>query len=105
MEHRGPTMKNIDRKDPAYLNAVIQKKSQNDPKEVAIRQKIEHCMRGEKWSVDALQQADQVQKKYLRDSIAHVSDEAYVYESTQSVLRELSGIMRSSIVEGADLLD
>jgi hypothetical protein len=105
MEGIGSNMKQLDRTDPAYLDAIIKKKSQSDSKEVAIRQKIEADMLKEPWSRDAMQQVRDLQKKYLSDAIAHVNDGSYVHETTQRAIEKISGLLRSEIAEGRELLE
>ncbi len=102
MENMGLHM---NRRDPGYLDAVVKKKSQRDPKEDAIRGKIEHCMTREAWNRDALESVRKIQKEHLTDMIAHVDDESYVHDQTQLKLREISGLMRSKIIEGGKFLE
>jgi hypothetical protein len=105
MEGMRSNMKQLDRTDPAYLDAVVKKKSQDDPKEAAIRQKIEACMLQENWSREALQNVRDVQKTYLSNAVAHVSDGSYVHDTTQRTIEEISGLLRSNIAEGRELLE
>lgn len=97
-------MKELNRRDSAYLDAVVKKKSQIDQKETAIRAKIERCMTQEIWSQGALVRVRDLQKSYLADAIAHVSDESYVHDQTQGTLAEISELLQSKIVAGEEFL-
>ncbi|MBI5645146.1 1-acyl-sn-glycerol-3-phosphate acyltransferase [Candidatus Kaiserbacteria bacterium] len=94
----------LNRNDPSYINAVVKKKSQTDPKETAIREKIEKNVLGEQWAQEAFAGIQREQISYLRDSVDHVSNPDYVHERTQTVLREIAMRLRSKIVEGQELL-
>lgn len=95
----------LDRTSPAYLDAVVKKKSQDDPKEIAIREKIASCVLRETWAQDAFEAARALQRDYMKDAVAHARDSDYVHERTQTAIKELSSMLRSSIEEGAELLE
>lgn len=96
---------NMNRKSLEYLQAVVKKKSQDDPKEIAIRDKIRSSVLQEPWARDAFARIGELQKKYLEDMAAHVDDASFVHEKTQEVLREISQLTRSRIEEGGELLE
>src|SRR6478609_7725852 len=99
-----PKAMNIDRTTPAYTEAITKKKSQNDPRETAIREKIAAIVLREPSSRDAFERVREMQQTYLKDAIAHADDAMYIHELTQNVLKEISSTVRSQIEEGAEHL-
>src|SRR3989344_495025 len=95
----------IDRNDPRYLSELLKQKSQNDPKEIAIREKVRAVMLKENWAKYAFEKVRQQQIDYIKDAVANIQNDAYVHDLTQKNLREISEEMKSKIVEGKHLLD
>ena len=93
------------RNDPEYIARVLDQKSQNDPKEIAIREKIENLVMQEAWAKDAFLKIQERQIAYLRDAVAHREDTEYVHDRTQEVLKEIAVLVKSKIVEGGELLE
>src|SRR3989344_5282647 len=94
----------IDRNDPRYLSELLKQKSQNDPKEIAIREKVRAVMLKENWAKNTFEKVRQKQVNYLKDAVANIQNDSYVHDLTQKNLKEISEEMKSKIVEGKDLL-
>lgn len=93
------------RHEAAYLDAVIKKKSQDDPKEVAIREKTAAQMLREPWAQDSFARIRETQINYLKEVVARADDAEFVHERTQEIIRELATLTRAHIEEGSELLD
>lgn len=100
-----PHAMKLDRTSPSYTESVVKKKSQIDPKETAIREKIAECVLQESWSKEAFETIRTTQKKYLEDMVSHADDEEYVHQRTQSALKELSSLTRCQVEEGSEYLE
>ncbi|MEK7093139.1 MAG: hypothetical protein AAB927_01505, partial [Patescibacteria group bacterium] len=94
----------IDRSSASYVEAVVKKKSQDDPKEVAIRSKIERGALREEWARDAFARVKTLQIDFMKDTVAHATEGEYVHGKAQNALREISRTLRAEIVEGAEYL-
>lgn len=94
----------MNRDDPQYVDAIVKKKSQADPKEDAIRTKIGDLVLREPWAQGAFQRIRQLQIDYLKDVIANVGDADKVHDETQKVLGDIATLLQSEIVEGAHYL-
>jgi hypothetical protein len=95
----------IARNDPTYREAVVKKKSQDDPKEVTIREKTAERMLREPWAREAFATIRAKQIEYLKEMVAHIDDADFVHRRTQETVRELSTLLKSEIAEGAELLE
>lgn len=95
----------MDVKDPKYQEDVLKQKSQNDPREIAIREKITAEVLKEQWAKDAFAKIRHEQIDYLKGAVANVQDEIHVHDLTQRVLKNISDEVKSKIVEGKELLD
>ncbi|MBF0208069.1 MAG: hypothetical protein HQK53_14415 [Oligoflexia bacterium] len=89
----------------SYVAAVIKKKSQVNPKEIAIRNKIEQKILRTEWSRKIFERITQVQKEYLSEMLRNIQDTQLIHNRTQETLKQISEILNSSIVEGKELLD
>ncbi len=94
----------VRRDDPRYMEAVVKKKSQEDPREIVIREKTAAQMLKEEWARDAFARIRDIQIEYLKDAVAHADDQEHVHARTQNTVRELSSLLRSSIVSGSEFL-
>lgn len=97
-------MEKMNRTDPDYVEALIKKKSQEDPKEVAIREKIKLAVLERQWARDAFSKIKALQIEYLKKTIANVENPGIVHDITQNVLEKISALLGSQIVEGAEAL-
>ena len=62
----------IDRTDPAYISALIEKKPRRgDPKEIEIVKKIGETVLREEWAKGAFSEISLIQKDYLKEMIAN----------------------------------
>lgn len=94
----------MDRNDLEYQAKVIDQKSQDSPKEIAIREKVRAAVLREAWAREAFQRIRQQQIDYLREAAAKVHDGQYVHSLTQRVLGDISREVKAKVVEGGDLL-
>ena len=92
------------REDPSYIKAVVEKKGQSDPKEVAIRDKIRNAVMAEDWARAAFSEIGEMQIRYLRKMIANSDKPEFIHDSAQQALKEISRKLRSTIVEGENEL-
>lgn len=92
------------RNDPQYLAEVLAQKGRRDPKEDTIREKVRAAVLQEDWARDAFHQVRGMQVEYLRDAIAHIGDAAYIHQCSQKVLRDITGVVPTRIVEGREHL-
>lgn len=91
---------------PEYIEAVVQKKPRfDDEREQAIKEKIEKQVLREKWAQGAFAKIRKLQIDYMREAIDHANDERLVYDGTQKVLKEISQLLQSKIVDGAEFLE
>ena len=97
-------MEMLNRTDPDYVKAVVEKKSQADPKETVIREKIRQAVLREKWARDAFSHIRELQIAYLKEMVANVDNPELIHDKTQTILKEISTQLKSQIVEGADTL-
>lgn len=89
---------------PEYLKAVIQKKPhKDDPREVAIMAKIKDHVLTTEWANETVAKIRNLQIGYMREVVAK-KDPAFIYNRTQEVLKEISSILKSEIVEGSQFL-
>ena len=93
------------RDDPEYVTRILDQKSQSDPKEIAIREKIQALVFAEQWAKDAFVVIRDRQINYLKDAVAHREDPRYIHDLTQRALEEVAGLVKTKIVEGAELLE
>lgn len=101
-----PQSMNIDRTDPLYVEALVEKKPHiDDPKEIDITDKIRSEIFKEEWVRDAFGRIDSIQKQYLRNMVRNATNHQEVHDQTQKVLKEISEVVRSEIVEGEENLD
>lgn len=95
----------MQRDDPRYIEAVVRKKPhKDDPKDIAIREKIEEQVLREPWARKAFAKIRGLQIDYLKDAVKHADDARYVHTLTQRVLAETSKLLKTEIVEGAEYL-
>lgn len=92
------------RNDPAYLAEVLSQKRQDDPKELAIREKIRDAVLREPWAREAFEKVRALQARYLKEAIAHLGDPAYIHDLSQRTLKEMCTIIPSVIVGGQEHL-
>ena len=97
-------MEMLNRTNPDYVKAVVEKKSQADPKETAIREKIRQAVLREEWARGAFSHIGKLQIAYLKEMVANVGNPELIHDKTQVVLKEISTQLKSQIVEGADTL-
>lgn len=91
---------------PEYIQAVIrQKPRDNDPLEMAIREKIRTQVSESSWAEEVIARIRQEQIGYMKEMITHVKDPVFIYEHTQAFLKKISESLRSKIVEGKEFLD
>lgn len=83
---------------------VAMKPRQDDPKEMAIREKLSRAILSEQWSQEAFREIDRLQKEYMRDALAHVDNPTYIHDATQSIVRDIASLMRATITSGAEHL-
>lgn len=77
----------------------------DDPQDIAYVEKLTRCVLKEEWAKDAFATIRQLQIEYLRETLARSEDAAFVYERTQAVLKEIAGLLRAEIAEGAEHLE
>lgn len=94
----------MDRSSQHYTEAVIKKKSQEDPRELAIREKIRQAVLTKSWAREAFLEIKGLQIDYLKKTIENVRNPEKVHDITQEVLRKISALLNSQIVEGLELL-
>lgn len=94
----------IQRQSKSYIDAVIKKKSQDDPKEMEIRRKTADSILREPWANEAFYRIREIQIEYLKEAVAHVANPEFIHRSTQETIREIASLLRTHIVEGSDLL-
>ncbi len=94
----------MNREDPKYQTELLKQKSQDDPKEIAIREKVRAAVLREDWARDAFATIRQQQIDYLKEAIANIQNETYVHDLTQAVLSNISKEVKSKVVEGEELL-
>ena len=95
----------IDRTDPAYISALIEKKPRRgDPKEIEIVKKIGETVLREEWAKGAFSEISLIQKDYLKEMIANAGNQELIHRQTQDVLAEISKLLRSEIVESEENL-
>ncbi|MFZ5932902.1 MAG: hypothetical protein ACOYT7_02395 [Patescibacteria group bacterium] len=97
-------METMNRRSREYTETVIKKKSQEDPREIAIREKIREAVLEKPWAREAFRQIRQLQIDYLKRAIANIEDPGRVHNITQEVLQEVASRLKSKIVEGKELL-
>ena len=95
----------MNRNDPLYVESVVKKKSQIDPKETLIREKISASVLRENWVRDAFIKIKGQQIEYLKTVVANVNNPDLVHNKTQDILEAISIKLKSHVVEGADLLN
>lgn len=83
---------------------VAMKPRQDDPKEIAIREKLSQAVLSEQWSQEVFREIGRLQEEYMRDAIAHADDAAYIHDATQSIVRDIASLMRATIISGAEHL-
>lgn len=92
------------RTDPKYQEMVLKQKSQDDPKEVAIRNKIRDLVLQEPWARESFENIHQMQIEFLRTAAQNIANRDFVHDEAQAVLGEIAEEVRSEIVEGKELL-
>ena len=96
----------FDRSAPDYIQAVIAKKPHaQDPKDIRIRQIIEHDFLQDEWAKAAFNTIHHQQIDYLQDAIANVDRPGHVSDATQNVLKSIAGELHSTIEEGGEQLE
>ena len=94
----------MDRRSRQYTEAVIKKKSQEDPMEIAIREKIGQTVLEKLWARGAFSEIRQLQIDYLKNAIGHIENPETVHDITQEVVKRIAELLRTKIVEGGELL-
>lgn len=97
-------MPEMSKQDPAYIAEMLRQKSQDDPKEIAIRDKIRAWVLQGKWP-EIFDTIRQHQIDHLKEAAAHIQDDAFVHDVTQTVLKDIAELVQSKIVEGGELLE
>ena len=87
-----------------YQRRLLEQKSQDNPREILIRDKVRAEILVEEWAIDAFAKIKQEQIDYLKEAIQVVNDESKIHELTQRVLGKISQEVKSKIIEGEDLL-
>jgi hypothetical protein len=93
-----------ERNSPEYIARILDQKSQSDPKELAIREKIAAQVLQEDWVRSSFSEIRLRQIDYLKDMVAHAGNIEYVHATTQEFLKEIAERTRANIVEGIELL-
>ncbi len=92
--------------DPAYIQSVVAMKTRrDDPREIAITEKIQAYLSSTEWSREASHDVGDMLRSYMREMVAHASEEVYVHDKTQEVLKMVAERLNSTIVEGAEELE
>jgi hypothetical protein len=94
----------MSRTDPAYQERVLGQKGQNDPKEIAIREKIRSAVLRENWARAAFDDIRDMQIEFLRAAARNIGDPNFVHDEAQAVLGEIAQELHSEIIEGKELL-
>lgn len=92
--------------NPEHTDAVVrQKPRDDDPLEVAIREKIRAQVSETPWATETISRIRLAQIEYMKEMIAHVGNSAWVHERTQAFLKEIAHSLTAKIVEGREFLN
>jgi hypothetical protein len=95
----------MDRTDPIYTAEVVKMKPRrDDQREVAIAEKIGESVLRESWARNAFEKARLTQIAYMKDLLPLAGNQEAVRSRTREVIEELSALLKSEIVEGAEFL-
>lgn len=94
-----------EKKSPDYLRSVVALKTRrDDPKEMAITEKVRQEVLTTDWAKERFDEVRAVLVAYMREVTERVLDATFVHDRTQGVLKDISVLLQSRIVEGAELL-
>ncbi len=92
-------------KTEEYQEAVTKKMPRpDDPLDIAYVLKLKQCVLREAWAKQAFATIREKQIEYLREVLKQSKDSAFVFTRTQQVLEEVAELLKTRIVEGAELL-
>lgn len=97
-------IEHMNRADPTYQEKILLQKGQNDPKEIAIREKIRTAVLQQPWAQTVFTNIRNQQIDFLRTAIEHINEPHHVHDEAQRVMREIAQQLKSEIVEGKELL-
>lgn len=88
-----------------YLKAVVQKKPrQDDPKEIAITNKIRQQVSQTEWARQTIDKIKSLQINYMKEVITKIGNPPWIHTHTQNFLKEISSLLRAEVVEGSEFL-
>ena len=98
----------IDPSHPEYIAAVVAKKPKgDDPKEIAIREKIRNHVDDSDWATESFEKIRKDQVEYLKEMFAYIlaDDTSRIHVRTQELLKEIATELRAHITDGAEFLE
>lgn len=88
-----------------HVHEVVAMKTRgDDPREVAIMEKVRSQVFASEWARETFASIKVLLETYMRETIARPTDVAFIQKRTQEVLGQVASMLKAQIVEGVEHL-